>query len=205
MFSLLGSSLRTNISHFLLKFISCLSSVLSFCGAPLIKQAHPLVLPAHPIAAPPSPILAGTSHCHATKSYLGRRISMPRPIKRTSSFSHPIATLPLQAFLPGCAIMCLASSCNNAIDLVVANHLSFLSQPLAQSNLPLVTIPLILLRAIFNFLWPLDCKPHTVLQQGHHSCCCEPSSFFVAAFGVIQPSSCGKYPIVVASHQLLLP
>ncbi len=98
--------------------------------------------------------------------------------------------------------MCLASSCNNTVDFVVANHLSFLLQPLAQSNLPLATIPSILLRAIFNFLWH---EPHTLLQQCHHSCRCKPSSIFVAAFGMIQPSSCGEYPIVIVSHRLLLP
>jgi hypothetical protein len=72
---------KLNISHFLLELISLSSSVLSFCGAPSIEQAHPLVLPAHPITAPPSPISAGASHCHATKSYLGWRIPLPHPIK----------------------------------------------------------------------------------------------------------------------------
>ncbi len=175
-----------------------------FCGAPLIKQAHPLILPAHPIAAPPSPISAGASHCLTTKSYLGRCTPSPHPIKWTSSSTHPIATLPLQAFLPGHAIVCLASSCNDTVDLVVANHLSFLSQPSAQSNLPLMAIPSILPQAIINFLWLLDPEPHTLSQRRHHSCCCEPSSIFVAAFVANQPSSCSDYPIVVTSHQLLL-
>ncbi len=79
--------------------------------------------------------------------------------------------------------MCLAPSHNNGVDLVVPNHLSFLLQPSVRSNLPLATIPLISLQAIFNFLWPLDRKPHTLLQRCHHSCHCKPSSVFVAAFG----------------------
>jgi hypothetical protein len=72
---------KLNILHFLLKLISLLSSVLSFCGAPSIEQDYPLVLSEHPIATPPSPISAGASHCHATKSYLGQRIPSPHPIK----------------------------------------------------------------------------------------------------------------------------
>ncbi len=70
---------KLNISHFLLVLISLSSSVLSFCGASSIEQAHPLVRPAHSIPTLLSPILAGASHCCATKSYLGWRIPSPAP------------------------------------------------------------------------------------------------------------------------------